>query len=136
MSESNNLNHKFPKVPVWDLMGIEVVQMGEGEAVLTMPFEEKMTNPYGMMHGSGAYALADSAAAVAIASISGKGKQFFTVEMKMNYLEPVTGGEVEARAKVLRQGRIVPCEVDVFNENKLVAKAIATYIIVDENKKS
>ena len=136
MSESNNLNHKFPKVPVWDLMGIEVVQMGEGEAVLTMPFKEKMTNPYGMMHGSGAYALADSAAAVAIASISGQGKQFFTVEMKMNYLEPVTGGEVEARAKVLRQGRIVPCEVDVFNENKLVAKAIATYIIVDENKKS
>ncbi|GJM17255.1 MAG: thioesterase [Thermodesulfobacteriota bacterium] len=136
MSETKNLNHKFPEVPVWDLMGIEVVEMGSGEATLTMPFEDKMTNPYGMMHGSGAYALADSAAAVAISSISEKGKQFFTVEMKINYLEPVTSGIVEARAKVLRQGRIVPCDVDIYNENKLVAKAIATYIIVDENKKS
>lgn len=136
MSESKNLNHQFPEVPVWDLMGIEVVEMGNGEALLTMPFEEKMTNPYGMMHGSGAYALADSAAAVAISSIAEKGKQFFTVEMKINYLEPITKGIVEAKAKVLRQGRIVPCDIDIYNENKLVAKAIATYIIVDENKKS
>jgi len=136
MSKERNLNSNFPKVPVWDLMGIEVVEMGSGEATLTMPFEEKMTNPYGMMHGSGVFALADSAAAVAISSISEKGKHFFTIEMKINYLEPVIKGIVEARAKVLRQGRIVPCDVDIYNENKLVAKAIATYIIVDENKKS
>lgn len=136
MSETKNLNHKFPHVPVWELMGIEVVELGNGEATLTMPVEEKMTNPYGMMHGSGVFALADSAVAVAISSISEKGKQFFTIEMKINYLEPVTSGIVEARAKVLRNGRIVPGEVDVFNQNKLVAKAIATYIIVDKNKKS
>ena len=136
MPEENNLNSKFPHVPVWDLMGIKVVAMGEGTATLTMPFEEKMTNPYGMMHGSGVYALADSAVAVAISTLTEKGKQFFTVEMKVNYLEPVTSGIVEARAKVLRQGRVVPGEVDVFNEKKLVAKAIATYIIVDEKKKS
>ncbi len=84
MSETKNLNHNFPEVPVWDLMGIEVVEMGSGEATLTMPFDEKMTNPYGMMHGSGLFALADSAVAVAISSISEKGKQFFTIEMKIN----------------------------------------------------
>ena len=136
MSEEKNLNHKFPHVPVWDLMKIKVIEMGEGTATLTMPVEEKMKNPYGMMHGSGVYALADSAVAVAISTLTEKGKQFFTIEMKVNYLEPVTTGIVEARAKVLRQGRIVPGEVDVYNENKLVAKAIATYIIVDENRKS
>ncbi len=136
MANEKNLNSNFPEVPVWDLMGIKVIEMGSGEATLTMPFDEKMTNPYGMMHGSGLFALADSAVAVAIASISEKGKQFFTVEMKINYHEPVTGGIIEARAKVLREGRIVPGEVDVYNENKLVAKAIATYIIVDKNKKS
>ncbi len=134
MSKEINLNDQFPKVPVWDLMGIKVVEMGEGTATLTMPVEEKMTNPYGMLHGSGVYALADSAVAVAISTVSEKGKQFFTIEMKVNYLEPVTTGIVEARAKVLRKGRIVPGEVDVYNENKLVAKAIATYIIVDEKR--
>ena len=134
MSNQQNFKDRFPDVPIWDLMGIEVIEMGSGEATLTMPFDEKLTNPYGIIHGSGLFALADSAVAVAIASISEKGKQFFTIEMKINYLEPVTGGIVKAKAKVLREGRIVPGEVDVFNENKLVAKAIATYIIVDENK--
>ena len=104
-------------------MNIKVVEMGKGKATLRMPFQEQLTNPYGMMHGSAAYALADSAVAVAISTLVEKGKQFFTIEMKVNYLEPVTTGIVEARAKVLRQGRIVPGEVDVYNENKLVAKA-------------
>jgi acyl-CoA thioesterase len=90
MSKQENLNHKFPPVPVWDLMGIKVVEMGAGKATLTMPFDEKLTNPYGVIHGSGLFALADSAVAVAIASISEKGKQFFTIEMKINYLEPVS----------------------------------------------
>ncbi len=136
MPEEKNLNSEFPHVPVWDLMDIRVVEMGEGTATLRMPFDDKLINPYGMMHGSGVYALADSAVAVAISTLVEKGKQFFTVEMKVNYLEPVTTGIVEARAKILRLGHIVPGEVDVFNENKLVAKAIATYIIVDEKKKS
>jgi len=126
----------FPNVPAWDVLGIEIVEMGGGEAILTMPFDEKLTNPYGFLHGSGVSALADSAVAVAIASIIKEGKEFYTVEMKVNYLEPVTKGIVEARAKVLREGRIIPGEVDIYNENKLVAKAIATYIIVDENKSS
>ncbi len=136
MSNQQNFKDRFPDVPIWDLMGIEIVEMGSGEATLTMPFDEKLTNPYGIIHGSGLFALADSAVAVAIASILGEGKQFFTIEMKINYLEPVTGGIIKAKAKVLREGRIVPCEADVYNENKLVAKAIATYIIVDENKQS
>ena len=136
VTKERNLNFNFPEVPVWDLMGIKVIEMGSGQATLTMPFDEKLTNPYGMIHGSGIFALADSAVAVAIKSITEEGKWFFTIEMKINYLEPVTSGIIEARAKVLREGRIVPAEVDVFNENKLVAKAIATYIIVDENKQS
>ncbi|MCZ6555490.1 MAG: PaaI family thioesterase [Candidatus Dadabacteria bacterium] len=127
---------EFPRVPIWELLGIEIVEMGSGQATLTMPYDEKLTNPYGAIHGSGLFALADSAVAAAIASIIKKGKRFLTIEMNISYLAPVTGGIVEARAKVLREGRIVPGEVDVFNENKLVAKAIATYIIVDENKQS
>ena len=136
MTSRGYTKEEFPHVPVWDVLGIEIVEMGEGEATLTMPFDEKLTNPYGFLHGSGVYALADSALAAAIASIVIKGKHFLTVEMKINYLEPVEYGIIEAKARVLREGRLMPGEVDIFNENKLVAKAIATYIIVDEKKKS
>jgi len=136
MSTKGYTKENFPHVPAWDVLGIKIQDMGDGEATLKMRFDEKLTNPYGFLHGSYASALADSAVAVAIASIIKGGKEFYTIEMKVNYLEPVTEGVVEARAKILRQGRIIPGEVDIYNENKLVAKAIATYIIVDENKKS
>ncbi len=132
MTSRGYTKEEFPHVPVWDVLGIKIIEMGDGEATLTMPFDEKLTNPYGFLHGSGVYALADSALAAAIASIVIRGKHFLTVEMKINYFEPVESGIVEAKAKVLRQGRLMPGEVDIFNENKLVAKAIATYIIVDE----
>jgi acyl-coenzyme A thioesterase PaaI-like protein len=57
-----------------------------------------------------------------------------TVDMNISYISPVVGGVIEAHAKALREGRIVPAEVDIINDNKLVAKAIATYIIVDDKK--
>ena len=136
MTSRGYTKEEFPHVPVWDVLGIKIIEMGDGEATLKMPFDKKLTNPYGFLHGSGVYALADSALGAAIASIVIKGKHFLTVEMKINYFEPVESGIVEAKAKVLRQGRLMPGEVDIFNENKLVAKAIATYIIVDEKKKS
>jgi len=50
-------------------------------------------------------------------------------------LEPVKEGIIEAKSKVLRKGRVMPAEVDILNNGRLVAKAIATYIIVGENKR-
>ena len=48
--------------------------------------------------------------------------------MKINFLAPVKDGVVEAKARVLRGGRVIPIDVDVFNQNKLVAKAIADMV--------
>ena len=132
---NNDLKKKFPVVPFWDLLGIEIAEMRPGYGKLIMRTEEKLTNPYGYTHGGVLSTLADSAAAVAIAGIAhAEGKRFVTVEMKINFLNPVTGGIIEAEARILREGRVVPAEVDIYNEDKLVAKAIATYIIVDQKK--
>ncbi len=59
---------------------------------------------------------------------------FVTIEMKINFLAPVREGMMEAEARLLRRGRIVPAEVDIKNNGKLVAKAIATYIILGKDR--
>lgn len=125
----------FSPPPIWNLLGIEVVEMRDGYSRLIMPFSEKLTQPYGIVHGGAVLTLADSAAAVSVASLVGKTKKFVTVEMKINFLEPIKEGVIEATAVVLRKGRIMPVEVDIINHQELVAKAIATYIILDENKR-
>jgi acyl-CoA thioesterase len=136
MYESKEIKLPFPPPPFWKLLGIEVVEMDEGYAKLIMPFQEKITQPYGLVHGGALSTLADSAAAIAVVKMVEPGTRFVTVEMKINYLAPVKGGVTEAEAKVLRRGkRIIPIEVDVTNNDMLVAKAISTYIILEENKK-
>ncbi len=133
MSKADDHKLPFPPPPIWDLLGIEVVEMREGYSKLSMPFDEKLTQAYGIVHGGAVSALADSAAAVSIGNLVSPNKKFVTVEMKINFLEPIKEGVIEAAAVVLRKGRIVPVEVDIINNQKLVAKAIATYIILDDN---
>lgn len=102
--------------------------MENGESELAMPFLEEYTQPYGMLHGGAVFTLADSACAAAVAK---RGKKFVTAAMSISYLEPVTGGDTVCRARVLRQGRTVPVEASLWNSDVLVAKATATYTIMD-----
>ena len=134
MNKVSEYKLPFPPPAIWDLLGIEVVEMGNGYSKLIMPFSEKLAQPYGIVHGGAVFTLADSAAAVSIASLVEPNRKFVTLEMKINFLEPIKEGIIEATAIVLRRGRIMPAEVDIINNQKLVAKAIATYIILDENK--
>ena len=136
MGDNNNLDLPFKMPPFCELLGIEVSELTQdGRATLTMHFHEKLEQPFGILHGGSLFTIADAAAAYALAGTVGRTKQFVTVEMKINFLAPVKEGVVEAKARVLKGGRVIPIDVDVFNQNKLVAKAIATYIILDENKK-
>ncbi len=121
----------FPKPNLIDTLGIEIYKMQNGESELGMPFDLKLRQPYDMVHGGAIFSLADSACGFAVASIVKFEKKFVTAEMKINYLEPVTEDELICLAKVLREGRVIPVEAEVYNKNNLVAKAIATYIILD-----
>jgi uncharacterized protein (TIGR00369 family) len=52
-----------------------------------------------------------------------------TLELKINYLEPVPGGRVKADARVLRSGRnFIFAECEIFTEaGSLAAKALLTF---------
>ena len=128
-SESVGAGRLHPKI--FDTMRIRVVSMENGESELAMPFLEEYTQPYGMLHGGAVFTLADSACAAAVATVARRGKKFVTAAMSINYLEPVTGGDTVCRARVLRQGRTVPVEASLWNSDVLVAKATATYTIMD-----
>jgi len=109
--------------------------MSDGYSRLVMPFHDKITQIYGLVHGGAIFTLADSAVTASVGSIAQPNDKFLTIEMKINFLEPVKEGIIEAKSKVLRKGRVMPAEVDILNNGRLVAKAIATYIIVGENKR-
>src|SRR5215469_11559744 len=107
----------------------ELESVGKGNAVFTMDVKPKHKQLHGVVHGGFLAALADTAAAIAAYSTLPKGTEIATVELKINYMEPVPGGRVRAEGRVLRTGRnFVVTECEVFNEDgKMAAKALLTF---------
>jgi uncharacterized protein (TIGR00369 family) len=111
-------------------LGIRVREVRRGYAQLEVENRQELGNPTGVMHGGASFGLADTAVAVALISIYGSGNALLTIEMKINYLEPIFPGPVSAEAFVLRSSRrSAYAEVDVWSAGKLAARATTTYMI-------
>jgi uncharacterized protein (TIGR00369 family) len=106
---------------------VESVQAGR--AIFRMDVRPRHKQIHGVVHGGILAALADTAAAIAAYTAVPNGTEIATVELSINYLEPVPGGRIKADARVLRAGRnFVVTECEIFTEDgKLAAKALLTF---------
>jgi uncharacterized protein (TIGR00369 family) len=111
------------------LFGFEVESVRDGRAVFTLEVAPRHKQIHNVVHGGILASLADTTAAIAAYTAVPKGVELATLELKINYLEPVPGGTVRAEARVLRSGRnFVVAECEIFNESgSLAAKALLTF---------
>lgn len=110
--------------------GFQLDAAEAGRAVLRMRVRERHKQLHGVVHGGVLAALADTAGGLATYMAVPRGTRIATVEMKINYLEPVAKGTLVADARVIRRGKnlaVVDC--DVREEEELVAKALMTFSI-------
>jgi len=117
--------------PYYQLLGMEIMEIKEGESKIQMPFKQGLTHPYRIVHGGAIASLADSSVAMALISLVEPKDRIATIEFKINFFAPVSKGNLEAHAKIIHKGsKTAVGEVEVKNEEgKLVAKVIATYSI-------
>jgi uncharacterized protein (TIGR00369 family) len=110
-------------------LGFAVDRVESGRAVLQLNVQAHHKQLHGVVHGGILAALADTTAGVAAYTAVPKGTEIATIELKINYLEPVPGGRIKADARVLRAGRnFVVTECEIFNESgSLAAKALLTF---------
>jgi len=111
------------------LMGFEVAKLSNGRAILTLTTEDRHRQIHNVMHGGVIAALADTAAAIAAYTVVPRGAEVVTIELKINYLLPVSGGKLTAEGKVLRAGRnftVVECDI-TRDDGALAAKALMTF---------
>jgi len=90
-------------------------------------------NSHGNLHGGVTASIADEAAWHAIENHFGAGaRRTTTTELKVNYLRPIVGKIVIARAYLVRAGKtLCVSRVDIFDEKKkLSAIGIVTYILL------
>jgi uncharacterized protein (TIGR00369 family) len=112
-----------------ELLGFDVQSVHDGRAVFLLEVKPIHKQIHGVVHGGILAALADTAAAIAAYTAVPRGVELATLELKINYLEPVPGGRVKADARVLRAGRnFIVTECDIFNQSgSLAAKALLTF---------
>jgi len=111
-------------------LGLRVVDVRHGYARLELDVRAGLKQPAGVLHGGASFGLADTAVAVAMRPLYGIAAVLLTIEMKINYLEPIFDGTVTAEAYVLRASRrSAYAEVDLWAHDKLAARATTTYMI-------
>ncbi len=112
-----------------ELLGFEVESVHDGRAVFRLDVRPRHTQIHGVVHGGIIAALADTTAAIAAYTVVPRGVELATLELKINYLEPVPGGRVKSVATVLRAGRnFIVVECEILNETgSLAAKALMTF---------
>ena len=112
-----------------ELLGFDVESVHDGRAIFRLDVRPRHKQIHGVVHGGILAALADTTAAIAAYTAVPRGVELATLELKINYLEPVPGGRVKADAHVLRAGRnFIVAECEIYNESgSLAAKALLTF---------
>ncbi|MGB7846504.1 MAG: PaaI family thioesterase [Candidatus Acidiferrum sp.] len=112
-----------------ELLGFDVESVHDGRAIFRLDVRPRHKQIHGVVHGGILAALADTTAAIAAYTVVPRGVELATLELKINYLEPVPGGRVKADGHVLKTGRnFIVTECEIFNESgSLAAKALLTF---------
>jgi len=116
--------------------GFELHTAEPGRVLLQMRVSSRHKQVHGVVHGGVLASLADTAGGLATYMVVPPGTRVATVEMKINYLEPIDKGTVTAEARVIRRGKylaVADCDLR-DDENRLVGKALMTFSMGPERK--
>ena len=132
MSEERDKQAAFEVVkttPYLQHLGIELVEIEVGKAVMKLPMRDELRQPYGLLHGGATASLIDTATAFAVVSVTTHEEKCTTVDLTVHYLRPVTDETTICTATIVRAGRrLITVSAEVHNEHgKLIATALSTY---------
>jgi uncharacterized protein (TIGR00369 family) len=128
--ESARLAEALARVPYARLLGLEFVGAERGAATFALDWREELTRMEGILHGGAVFSLLDTAAAFAVITLLPPGARTVTVDFTVHFLRPFASGRLEARARVLREGRRV-CVIAVEATDQtgvLISTATTTYV--------
>lgn len=111
---------------------IEMESAERDKAVFKLVIRPESKNPYGIVHGSAIYTMADNAAGAVAHS---DGRYYVTQTSSLHFLRNQAEGVVRAEARIRHRGKSTCLvDVDITGEgNILLATGQFTYFCVDIN---
>jgi uncharacterized protein (TIGR00369 family) len=127
------ISGELPQPPMARLMDIQLVAVENGRAVFATTPSEFHYNPLGSVHGGFGATLLDSAMGCAVHSTLEAGDAYTTLELKINFLRPLTHatGLVRGIGTIVHAGRTTALAEGRIEDatGKLYAFATSTCLI-------
>lgn len=128
------IRKRLEAIPIEQMLGIEIGQIGGGSAVGTFEAKPQHANPMGTLQGGVLCSFVDATMGMAFASALEFKESFTTMNLQIHFFRPVWSGKLRAVAHLVRRGKTVGyLECEVFDEkDKQVAKASSACLIVPQ----
>ena len=117
-------------LPLVSILGAQIEEIGDGEALVLLPYKDELVRPGGTVSGPAMMAIADYAFYIAVMSRLGLVSMAVTTNLTCNFLRKPEPKNLEARSRILKLGkRLAFGEVFIYSQgdSEPVAHATCTY---------
>jgi uncharacterized protein (TIGR00369 family) len=126
---------QLPQPPISSTLGFQAMHFERGTAVFEGDPEEYLYNPIGVVHAGFAMTLLDSAMACAVHSTLDAGERYRTLEVKCNFVRPITvdTGRVRSEGVIIHRGATIATaegKLTAIDSGKLLAHGTSTCLII------
>lgn len=121
-----------PRAGWADTIGAEIAEVDPGRVVVELDANPRHQHPGGVVQGGIITAVADAAMGMSLLTLQSRGEANSTIELKINFIRPVTEGRIRAVGRVVEMRKnLLFSEADVYDQaGKLVARASSTCITI------
>ncbi|HTT10979.1 MAG TPA: PaaI family thioesterase [Burkholderiaceae bacterium] len=118
------------RFPFLDHIGLVVREHEAGSSTCALTVVPFHLNSSGLVHGAVIFALADTGMGAALLGTLEEGETLATVDLQINYLRPVQGGELTCTTQLVNRGRtLAHLESSIYLGEALVARASGNFAI-------
>ena len=112
-------------------LGLVIEEVGDGTAVLRLPWSDRLAREGGALSGQALMAAADTAVVFAVSGAKDGFVPMTTVQLNTSFQRPVMDRDVLVRAELSKLGRTLAfAEIDMTADSVTVAHASAVYAIM------
>lgn len=130
MTNTPSTSAALPTIPFLQELGIQVIESGGGQAQVALTLQACHLNGWQVAHGGVIMTMLDNVMSLAGRSMEPDIRGGVTIEMKTSFMQPggYEGCRLIAKGKVAHASTsIYFCEGELWNGDKLVAKASGTF---------
>lgn len=112
-------------------LGLVVEEIGEREAVLRLPWSDRLAREGGALSGQALMAAADTATVIAVSAARGEFVSMTTVQQSTTFQRPVVGADVILTSRLTKIGRTLAfADITMSADGAFVAHAATVYALL------